>query len=56
MMKHQAQAYELANAPNERRFSDDLFLYGKGNAETTYEIRRGERQDTSPAILLCVVL
>jgi len=39
-----------------RRFFDELFLYDKGKAETTYEIRRGERQDTPPAIFLWVVL
>jgi len=31
-------------------------LCKKRNAETTYEIRRGEWQDTPSAIFLCVVL
>jgi len=35
------------NAPDGRK---------KRNAETTYEIRLGQWQDTPPAIFLCVVL
>ena len=39
-----------------RRFSNELSLCKKRNVETTYEIRRGEWQDTPPAIFLWVRL